>query len=109
MKKLFLLTVLLATAAGASTTQAASFNCRYAKLPVEVAICQNDNLHVLDERMARKYFQLRDRLPGHLWREVRGEQKSWIRRRNRCGYDNYCITGRYTSRIRQLNRWLQDF
>lgn len=89
--------------------EAASFNCRYAKLPVEISICQNSHLHRLDERMARKYFRLKNSLPGYLRRELAREQRHWIRSRNRCGYDEYCITSRYTRRIRQLNRWLSDY
>ena len=108
MKKLFI-AAFFTTIAASSSTQAASFNCRYAKLPVEVAICQSVNLNRLDEIMSRKYYSLRDRTPGYIWQQIRGEQKRWIRRRNRCGYDDYCITGRYTARIRQLNFWLEDY
>ncbi len=107
MKKFVVTAVFFAVMAG-SSTQAASFNCRYAKLPVEVAICQSRELNRLDEIMARKYYRLKRRLGGNDWRELRSEQRRWQRRRNRCGYDRYCIEDSYVYRIRALNHWLFD-
>ena len=96
--------VLLGIAApGAS---AASFNCRYAKLPVEVAVCQSRILGRLDERMARKYYRLKERAPYGAWREITREQKRWIRERNSCGYNEGCIEDAYYRRIDRLNLWL---
>lgn len=93
----------------AGKANAASFNCSYARLPVEVAICQSNTLHILDERMSSKYYRLKNRLPGYQWRQVRRQQKSWLRDRNRCGYDTQCLIGSYNWRIGALNRWLDNY
>lgn len=106
MKKLFLATILLAV----STTsgQAASFNCQRASLPSEITICRYNNLGNLDENLAAKYSRLKRLASWQTWQTVRAEQRRWIRARNRCGYDDVCLTSQYRSRVRQLRHWLQD-
>jgi hypothetical protein len=40
-----------------ASAQGPAFNCRYAKLPVEVAICDSSYLSSLDRRMSRTYYR----------------------------------------------------
>lgn len=109
MKKIIAISFTFALLLGTSNANATSFNCRYAKLAAEVAICQDSRLSRLDERMASKYFRLKNRLPRHLWRQVRYTQKRWLRSRNRCGYNFRCLENSYYSRIQSLNSWLNSY
>src|SRR3954471_24122804 len=74
-------------------SQAQSFNCRYAKLPAEVAICQNAELRNRDNWLATLYSENRGK-PG--------SQQRWLQRRNRCGHNVDCLLSAYSVRIRQL-------
>lgn len=96
-------------AAGSAAVEAASFNCRYAKLPAEVAICQDDELHGLDERMASVYFTLRRLLPYDGRAELKGGQNAFIARRNACGYDTDCVARSYRIRIKRMCRLANDY
>ena len=94
---------------GSGPANAASFDCGLARTPVEVTICRDEVLGELDEKMAARFFNLKSRVPAQTWRQIRRQQKSWLRARNRCGYDDYCITGQYTLRIKELNNWLEEY
>jgi|JI10StandDraft_1071094.scaffolds.fasta_scaffold161508_2 uncharacterized protein len=90
-------------------SQAASFNCRYAKSPVEVAICQNDDLEILDERMASIYFTLKRLLPGDGRTQLKRGQNAFIARRNGCGYNDGCINRAYENRINRMCNLANDY
>jgi uncharacterized protein len=81
---------------------AASFNCRYAKLPTEVSICQNEDLSAFDEEMATYYSYLTSALRGSALRNLKSAQNRFIARRNACGYNAGCISTRYRARIEAL-------
>ena len=89
----------------ASLADAQSFNCRYAKKPAEVAICQDGNLARLDELMASTYFNVTSNLPPRKASIVKAEQSDFLRERNRCGYNFNCISGSYNDRLRELCDW----
>ena len=91
--------------AASSASQAQSFNCNYAKKPVEVAICQDPNLSQLDEQMAQAYFDVVNNLPSRRASQVKAEQAAFIRERNSCGYDFGCISASYRIRLRELCDW----
>src|SRR5215218_5707071 len=82
---------------------AQSFNCRHARAPDEVAICEDARLSRLDERLSSRFFRLRDSLSGpdrvHL---DRGED-AWLHVRHRCGGDRACIARAYRTRLSQLS------
>ena len=98
------LALLLAAAAAlpGASARAQSFNCRYAKAPDEVLICQLPRLSALDERMASIYFRLRNRLQGGQLRALEAEQAAWLRQRSACGRDAECIAAAYLGRIQEL-------
>jgi hypothetical protein len=79
--------VLIGMASWAAPARAQSFNCRHAKLPAEVAICQSPELRALDSEMATDYFSLDVKRPGN--------QARWLRRRNACGYNEPCLRAAY--------------
>ena len=103
-KSLYLFGTLMVTTQLNGPAQAASFNCAYAKLPVEVAICQDSDLESLDERMANYFFKLRELLPRSAIARLRREQNSFIARRNHCGYNGDCISNAYENRIARMCR-----
>ena len=84
-----------------------SFNCAYARLPAEVAICKSSLLGDLDSQMASEYFTFMNnsRVPNHVRRKVKGEQINWLRWRNQCGYAHNCLQGKYWNRITRLAWW----
>lgn len=89
----------------AGPADAQSFNCRYAKKPAEVAICQDGNLGRLDELMAATYFDVIYNLSPRKASIVKAEQSDFLRQRNRCGYNFECIAGSYNYRLRELCDW----
>ncbi len=90
---------------GAGPAAAQSFNCNYAKLPTEVAICQDGELASSDEELATEYAQLINGAPGWAVRQIKNEQKAWLAERNACGYDMQCIMGEYRFRLQQFGEW----
>ena len=93
---------LIATLALKSSASAASFNCRYAKSPVEVAICQTPVLESYDEQVSRIFFGLQDDVSAREFRSVKAAQSRFIARRNRCGYNESCLARVHEDRIDAL-------
>jgi uncharacterized protein len=92
----------LATLLLVQSAHAQSFNCRYARAPDEVAICEDARLSRLDERLSSQFFRLRDSLSGpDRVRLDRGED-AWLHARHRCGGDRACIARAYRTRLSQL-------
>ena len=79
-----------------------SFNCAYAKLPVEIAICNSVELADLDVQMSRLFFQRKARLRTAGQRWLKSVQRNWLAQRNACGSNAGCIRQRYLERIRAL-------
>jgi uncharacterized protein len=100
-----LLTALASTLHFATPSEAASFNCNYAKLPAEVAICQSPGLGELDEQMAQLYFGIVNYAPAWAASQIKSQQTRWLARRNACGYNDYCLTDAYQQRIGVLYGW----
>ena len=79
------------------------FNCNHAKLPAEVAICNNDELSALDRRLNALYFQVREEAVGDARLALEAEQQAWLRERNECGADEGCLPRAYDVRIVNLS------
>lgn len=93
------------TATGTTPSAAQSFNCNFARAPDEVAICQDDGLGALDERMSTLYFRVRASLGGAARADLEAEQAAWLRARRTCGRNFGCIERSYRQRIRELQAW----
>ena len=91
-----------------TVTHAASFNCRYAKLPAEVAICRDPVLHQLDQDMSDSFFYLRPLLSGSSLSRLNRTQRSFISRRNACGSNASCLESVYSVRIEAICSIAQD-
>jgi hypothetical protein len=81
-----------------------SFNCRYAKIAVEHAICADPVLAAKDRRMALLYEQA----GGSRYRPVDPSQWSWLAARNRCGRARGpalegCLHRAYDDRMAELS------
>jgi len=99
---------LLMALAGLLLVQAAhaqSFNCRYARTADEVAICESARLSVLDERLSRRFFRLRDSLYGPDRARLDRDQAAWLNARHQCGSDCACIAAAYRARLSDLSGW----
>ena len=96
---------------GTASAEGPGFNCRYAKLPVEVAICDSSYLSSLDRRMSRTYYRVMNSQfikyeDPALGRQIKRDHRRWIARRNACGYDEGCIARRYENYIPELRAHL---
>ncbi|GEM_PF-6537706 len=91
MRKLLLVLVLMTF-----SLLGASFDCTKAKSDVEKAICQDDALSKLDEKLSEVYtsFYL-------LTKEIKSDQRAWVKQRSQC-QDALCIKEAYTTRLEEL-------
>jgi uncharacterized protein len=85
------------------SAHAQSFNCRYARTADEVAICEDPGLSRLDERLASRFFRLRDNLSGPEQARLERDEDAWLGARRRCGSSRACIAGAYRARISELS------
>jgi uncharacterized protein len=90
---------------------APSFNCRNARLPSEIAICQSSELGSLDVTMSNQYYSMmNDRaVPYHVRQTIKREQINWLHARNTCGYGFACLQSSYWNRIDRLAWWYAQY
>jgi uncharacterized protein YecT (DUF1311 family) len=74
----------------ATSLVAQSFNCRYAKTPDEVAICDNSSLAEMDVKMSNLYFGYRNFYHGPARRRLEADQAAWLKTRLDCGRNFIC-------------------
>ncbi|WP_086479104.1 lysozyme inhibitor LprI family protein [Oceanospirillum sanctuarii] len=81
MKRFARLSLLLSGAVAflSLPAQAASFDCKLAKAPIELQICSTESLSVMDEVIGKLYFKARN-LPGQ--EGLKESQKTWLKARN---------------------------
>jgi uncharacterized protein len=92
------LTVLVPT----TPLMAQSFNCRYAKTPDEVAICDNSSLAEMDVKVSNLYFGYRNFYHGPARRRLEADQAAWLKTRLDCGRNFICIAKAYKARVDHL-------
>jgi uncharacterized protein len=101
---------LLLGAAMTISAQAASFDCKMAKSPVEKAICANDKLSAADDALAAKYKAVLAEVPEDAQIEVRANQRTWLRKMALlCNKQPQakvaeCVIGAYSSRMHELGK-----
>jgi uncharacterized protein len=88
-----------------SPATAASFDCKRAKLPAEIAVCSDPTLGSEDEELARQYLPLIKSAPADFVKTMKIEQKAWLAERNACAADMQCIMGSYRERLQRLGEW----
>jgi uncharacterized protein len=89
----------------ASPASAASFNCKRAKLPAEIAICADTSLGAQDDELAHEYGPLLELAATDDVKAIKKEEDAWLASRNACGSDKQCIAGRYRERLQRLGEW----
>jgi uncharacterized protein len=109
MKRLLSITALAAALIVplvASEADAASFNCRTARLDAEKAVCTGPILSRLDEDLAYWYGKAKERaryFDQTAW--LRSSQRDWLVERNACGWNRACLRWVYRDRI----AWLRSY
>lgn len=87
------------------TAKAASFSCDGSLTAVGKMICHNPELSALDVRLSGLYSL--ELAMGRSRRELRSEQRAWLKeKRSKCN-DEPCLTAVYRKRIEELNVLIQ--
>jgi hypothetical protein len=87
----------------AGKARAQSFECAAAATPAELAICNSEQLLVLDEKLAAMVARKETKAANPILRQVVDEdQAEWTRLRTECGADEACLITQYTMRISEL-------
>ena len=83
--------------------QAQSFSCAEASRPAEFAICNSENLLIMDEQVGRTFTEAYLNASSAPQRQSVARQHSdWVKRRNACGNDFTCLNLRYEERLTTL-------
>ena len=93
------------TAYSTADAEAQSFSCARAQIPSELAICNNEDLIILDEQLANLFADRRiTAKDGVQIQQISQKQGEWLRERNSCTLDFECLQRQYKNRIRVLQR-----
>jgi len=99
-RSLIQLTTFVCMASGVQA-QAASFDCAKAAIKVERAICENQDISKLDEKLAIAYQQALKTTSKK--KDLMRQQYDWlVTVRNKCD-DTNCLETAYTNRMAQMN------
>ena len=82
---------------------AASFDCKKSGTAIEVMICADPELSLLDSRLGANYQGLTRRLSADGVAELRRTQREWLRDRNSC-LTQKCLRAKYVFRLDQFER-----
>lgn len=112
MKKnlyIFFLLPFISMVSPADAGSGMSLDCASAQSDVEIEICSDDNLKILDQELTLLYNTAQKSLSQNQKRSLAFQklQQSWVQLRDRCNdtvpnYLNACLTERYASRITSL-------
>ena len=98
------LALTLAALLCAATAQAQSFSCAFSQSQAQMAICNSEDLLVLDEKLSAMVAQRMARSATMVEREALArDQSAWMGNRNACGTDEACLLQSYGERIAQLS------
>lgn len=87
----------------AGKAKAQTFPCAAAASPAELAICNSEQLLVLDEKLSAMVSRHQTKAANPILRQVVDEdQDEWRSLRDECGIDEACLITRYTMRISEL-------
>ena len=79
-----------------------SFDCRSAKQPDEIAVCNDATLAAKDVALTNLYNRLKASLNADGQRQLSAYEAVWLKSRAQCGSLASCIGQQYDLRIRQL-------
>ncbi len=89
----------------------ASFDCTKAKSDVEKAICQDDELSKLDEKLSSFYIEILDGTFSKEEQEnIKQAQRNWIKERNECKVGLIdCLVDKYKLRLTSLGFYQDQY
>lgn len=102
----------VASAAAVSPANAQGTDCRYPSPPLtvaEVTVCRHPDLRGLEERLTRRYFQIRGELRGRDAYQLDQDQARWRESRRQCGYDVGCLYRVYERRLDELRQYRRRY
>lgn len=93
----------LALACAATPAEGASFDCAKATTWIEEAVCEDETLGQLDERLAAAYRQARERsrADGAALERLTDQQRAWLQARDGCKLTP-CLRRLYEQRVAEL-------
>lgn len=97
MKNIFVLIALIIS----SVASAASFDCSKASTSTELAICENQQLSILDEMMALSYRQLMKEVSDK--EQLKTEQLAFLSKNKKCNGNIDCLKQNYIVRTVEVN------
>ena len=103
MSRIILVAVLAVMAAGPAS--AASFDCKKAKLPVEIAVCSDPTLSSQDEELARQYLPLIKSAPADFGKNDQDRAEGLAGGAECLWRDLQCIMGSYRMRLQRFGEW----
>lgn len=102
---LVILAVVLTAAFGATNASAQDLNCRNPQSPADFQVCSFPQLRELDDRLARRYFDVHRDLRGRDRQEFENDHLRFRRARRDC-YDNIrCLEAVYYQRLEELREY----
>lgn len=84
--------------------QAASFDCRKAIYPDEIAVCHNPRLNDKDVKMATTYQLLIGLFAMGMRGSMMDAQSAWLKERAACQSNVSCLNQRYDERLAALDK-----
>jgi len=89
---------------------AASFNCSKAKQDIELSICSNEELNIIDTELGEVYWAVMKSLTNKQKIKLKKLQREWIRKRDElcAAYEINCLLKAYKNRILELKRYSQQ-
>jgi Uncharacterized protein conserved in bacteria, putative lipoprotein len=102
MKKIFILFALILS----SVASAASFDCSKASTNTELAICENQQLSILDEIMALSYRQLMKEVNDK--EQLKTDQLAFLAKNKRCNGNVDCLKQNYIFRTVEVSTGTVD-
>ena len=96
---LFAMSMIVATQGWAQ-----SFSCARAKIPSEMAICNNELLLIKDEKIGQMVGEaLASATTQQETMQITTEHAKWLSQRNTCTNDFGCLQKKYDQRIKTIN------
>ena len=89
------------------SASAQSFSCARAAIPTELAICNDEDLLIMDEKVADLFAE--KRVSAQSGKEVirlANDHSAWLKGRNICENNSECLKAVYDRRIKSLEKKL---
>jgi uncharacterized protein len=102
MRRMTLILTAVAALSLGGQAHAASFDCRKASNPDEIAVCDSRELSELDVKMATLYETIIKLVGMGVRGAMQDQQRAWLQERAGCGADRTCIRRLYDTRISAL-------